>query len=159
MHLFNCNVEGMWVKRKRFNTGFRQNDQKEAERTNTSWPLTKEELLKKLDSGVLPELYNAIYYSIHDWGKINEFGYCGSSYNLATKIWSMASDWKVLVTGDESPKQIILALVLHRLTASKEGINMLHKSNHVISYNDVRVQNKLEWCLTIRFISPISLTE
>ena len=37
---------------------------------------------------------------------------------------------------------IILGLVLHRLTASKEGINMLHKSNHVISYNNIFEQNK-----------------
>ena len=54
----------------------------------------------------------------------------------------MASDWEVLVTGDRSLKQITQALVLHRLTASKEGINMLHKSNHVISYNYIRIQNQ-----------------
>ena len=58
------------------------------------------------------------------------------------EIWALASDWEVLVTGDKSAKQIILGLVLHRLTASKEGINMLHKSNHVISYNNILTQNK-----------------
>ena len=47
-----------------------------------------------------------------------------------------------MVTGDKSAKQIVLGLVLHRLTASKEGINMLHKSNHVISYNNILEQNK-----------------
>ena len=33
-------------------------------------------------------------------------------------------------------------MVLHRLTGSKEVINYLHKCNHAISYNDIRIQNQ-----------------
>ena len=59
------------------------------------WPLTPDELPEKLNIGVLPELYNAIFHSIRDWGKINEHGYCESSRNLSLKIWAVASDWEV----------------------------------------------------------------
>ena len=110
--------------------------------SESSWPKTPDELLSLLDQGVLPELYNALFYSMHENGKINEYGYCVTSNVAATKIWGIASDWESMVTRERSPKQIVLGLVLHRLTASKEGINMLHKTNHVISYNDIRLQNK-----------------
>ena len=80
------------------------------------WPLTPDELLSKLDSGPLPDLYNTIYYSIHDRRKLNEYGYIETSQTEATKIWSIASDWESLVTKKRSPKQIILGLVLHRIT-------------------------------------------
>ena len=84
----------------------------EAER----WPLTPDELLSKLDSGPLPDLYNTIYYSVHDRGKLNEYGYIETSQTEARKIWSIASDWESLVTRKRNPKQIILGLVLHRIT-------------------------------------------
>ena len=105
------------------------------------WPLTPEELLSRIDEGPLPELYNVIYFSTHEYGKLNSSGYAITSAIQATKIWSIASDWETLVTKKRSPKQIVLGLVLHRTTGNKEAVTALHKCNHVISYNDIRLQN------------------
>eukprot|EP00794_Sanderia_malayensis_P012974 gene12974-14308_t len=80
------------------------------------FPLTSEEFIKSLDEGPLPELYNAIFYSMHDSATINEYGYAATSRVKATKIWSLASDWESLLTKVPSPKQAIMGLVLHRLT-------------------------------------------
>eukprot|EP00794_Sanderia_malayensis_P017244 gene17244-18963_t len=55
------------------------------------FPLTSEEFIKSLDEGPLPELYNAIFYSMHDSATINEYGYAATSRVKATKIWS----WQV----------------------------------------------------------------
>ena len=82
----------------------------------TSLPLSPEEFLSMLDQGPLPDLYNAIYYSMCDRGKRNEYGYMITSQTKATKIWSLASDWETLITGAPSPKQAIMGLVLHRIT-------------------------------------------
>eukprot|EP00794_Sanderia_malayensis_P016277 gene16277-17916_t len=106
------------------------------------FPLTSEEFIKSLDEGPLPELYNAIFYSMHDSATINEYGYAVTSRVKATKIWSLASDWESLLTKVPSPKQAIMGLVLHRLTGNKEVINTLHKCNHVMSYNNIRMQNQ-----------------
>ena len=57
------------------------------------WPLTPEELLARIDEGPLSELYNTIYFSIHEHGKLNDKGYAITSATQATKIWSTASDW------------------------------------------------------------------
>ena len=105
------------------------------------WPMSPEDLIDKMDSGPLPEIYNAIYYSMHEKGTLNGYGYAVTPQNQATKIWSLACDWESLVSRKRSPKQIALGLVLHRITGNKEAINILHKSNHVISYHDVRMQN------------------
>ena len=81
-----------------------------------TWLLTPDELLSKLDSGPLPELYNAIYFSIYERGKINQYGYVETSDVKASKIWSLASDWESMITKQRTPQQIILWLVLHRIT-------------------------------------------
>ena len=82
----------------------------------TSWPLSPEDFLSMLDQGPLPDLYNAIYYSMCDRVKRNEYGYMITFQAKATKIWSLASDWETLITGAPSPKQAIMGLVLHRIT-------------------------------------------
>ena len=105
------------------------------------WPLTPEELLSRMDEGPLPELYNAIYFCKHEYGTLNDHGYAITSANKANKIWSAASDLETFITGVRSTKQIVLGLYLHRLTGNKEGITALHKYNHVISYDDICVQN------------------
>ena len=38
--------------------------------------------------------------------------------------------------------QTVLGLIIHRETASKEGVKYLHKCNHTISYNAIRKQNE-----------------
>lgn len=108
-------------------------------------PLTAEEIIRQLDEGPLPEIYNAIFYTLNDYGEKNEYGYNATSSRVkAAKIWSLASDWENLVTKRPSPKQAILGLVLHRITGSKESIGYLHKLNHTISYNDIRLHN-ISW--------------
>ena len=117
----------------------KSNDQKR------QWPLTPEELLEMLDHGPLQSLYNAIYYTMHDFANKNEYGYAITHSHLeAIKIWSLASDWESLITKETSPKQAVMGLVIHRMTGSKEVANMLHKCNHAISYRDIRMQN-LAW--------------
>ena len=107
------------------------------------WPLTPDELIEEVNKGPSPELYNAIYYSMYDSGKINSYGFVGTDSGLlANKIWSVASDWESLVTRKATPKQVVLGLVLHRLTGSREVANYVHKSNHAISYDAIRMQNQ-----------------
>ena len=106
------------------------------------WPLTPKKLLEVMDKGPIPELFNAIYYTMHDSGKVNEFGYAETqSHNAATKIWSLASDWTSLVTRRPNPKTTTMGLLIHRLTRSKEVIDILHKSNHTSLYQDIRLKN------------------
>ena len=108
-----------------------------------NWSLTPEELMTEINKGPSQVLYNAIHSTISGSCKKNSYGYFVTPSRLTTtKIWSLASDWESLITKGISPKQAILGLVNHRMTASKEGINYLHKCNHSISYNDVRMQNE-----------------
>ena len=37
-----------------------------------------------------------------------------------------------------------MGMTIHRITASKEVANYLHRANHIISYYDIRMQN-LAW--------------
>ena len=92
------------------------------------WPVTPKKLLEVMDKGPIPELFNAIYYTMHDSGKVNEFGYAErQSHNAAIKIWPLASDWASLVT--RRPNTTTMGLLIHRLTRSKEVIDILHKSS------------------------------
>ena len=86
------------------------------------WPLTPEKLLEVMDKGPIPELFNAIYYTVHNSGKLNEFGYAETqSHNAAIKIWSLASDWESLVTRRPNPKTTTMGLLIHRLTPKKSS--------------------------------------
>ena len=62
---------------------------------------------------------------------------------MSLKIWALASDWESLITKDVTAKQAVLGLVIHRETASKEGVKYLHKCNHYLSYNAIRIQNEI----------------
>ena len=54
---------------------------------NMHCPLTPQQLLDLMDKGPMPDLFNAIYYSMHGSGKINNFGYPETqSRNMAIKI-------------------------------------------------------------------------
>ena len=73
---------------------------------------------------------------------LNNFAYAiTESISIANKIWSIASYWSALITGRKDAKQVMLGITIHRLTASKEVISVLHKAGHTISYDDVRLQN------------------
>lgn len=110
---------------------------------NDKWP---QHIVDMLDRGPMQELYNVIYASIYNSDyKLNESGYAVTiSNNIATKIWSVASDWQSLITKEKSAKQIILGQTIHRTTASKETIRNLHRLGHTSSYNDILQQNK-QW--------------
>lgn len=110
---------------------------------DAQFPFTPEQLLKNIDKGPLPDLYNAIYLTLQDTYTINSYGYAiTKSKNLATKIWSLAYDWETLINGDKNAKQILLGMTIHRTSGSKTISNILHKSNHAISYNEIRMQNQ-----------------
>ena len=106
------------------------------------WPYTPDELIEMLDRSPLKEIYNVIYASINPSYKVNEYGYAITrSRPVATKIWSMASDWESLSTKERTAKQAVAGMTVHRLTSSKEVLSILHKLNNTISYSDVRLQN------------------
>ena len=114
----------------------------ENEKKEQAWPVTPEQLTEMLEKGPLSILYNVIYLSMYQRCKYNEYGYAiTDSPNISNKIWSIASDWSSLITGLRSPKQIIVGTNIHRLTASKEVVSILHKAGHSISYNDIRLLN------------------
>ena len=54
-----------------------------------------------MNEGCFPELYNAIYYSLYDHkASKNYFGFAETTSHIkAIKIWSLASDWESLITG------------------------------------------------------------
>ena len=113
------------------------------------WPCTPEEIIDRLDRGPLDrgplkELYNVIYATIDDNFKVNEYGYAKTPSNqVATKVWSLASDWEALVVPkNKSGKQIVSGLTLHRLTGRKDVVIMMNKLGNFISYNDIRAQNQ-----------------
>ena len=62
---------------------------KERQKEDITFPLTPEELFSRLDTGPLPEIHNAIYFSISN---LHQYGYATTSHIKATKIWSLASD-------------------------------------------------------------------
>ena len=111
-------------------------------RSEKRWPLTPEEMLQEINRGPPQVLYNAIYSTLEDTCKKNSFGYFATESQLkATKIWSLACDWESLITREVAGKQAYLGLIIHRDTASKVGVNYLHKCNHSLSYNAIRLQN------------------
>ena len=97
----------------------------ERQKGDITWPLTTEELLSRIDTGPLLEIYNAIYFSIYKTATINQYGYATTSYIKATIIWSLVSDWEGLITKQRTPKQVFLGMVLHRIAAMKFCFNLL----------------------------------
>ena len=62
------------------------------------WTYNPEELMGMLDRGPLPEIYNAIYYTVKDHLKLNQNSYAESlSSDFKTK-WATACDWENLLT-------------------------------------------------------------
>ena len=105
------------------------------------WPVDIE-VEDMMNEGCFPELYNAIYYSLYDHkASKNYFGFAETTSHIkAIKIWSLASDWESLITGQASPKQAALGLILHHMSGSKDMINMLHKCNRTIFYHETRAK-------------------
>eukprot|EP00794_Sanderia_malayensis_P019636 gene19636-21579_t len=64
----------------------------------------------QLDADPLPEIYNVIYASKYGSNyQVNDSGYAiTKSKNIATRVWSIASDWQSFVTGEKSYKQVVL---------------------------------------------------
>ena len=69
------------------------------------WPATVDELISCFEKDrPITELYNVIYMTMNRRWKssvaLNEHGFAKvDSKNIATKIWSIASDWTALITG------------------------------------------------------------
>ena len=45
----------------------------ERQKSDITWPLTPEKLLSRIDTGPLPEIHNAIYFSIYLSASINQY--------------------------------------------------------------------------------------
>ena len=118
------------------------------EQKHIEWPASVDDLISALENdNPLPELYNTIYMTMNkQWTNsvpLNEYGFAKTnSKNIAKKIWSIASDWTALITGLKNSKQTSLGLYIHRLAPNKEIAIALWKAGHIISPNDVRLQNE-----------------
>ena len=66
----------------------------ERQKGDITWPLTTEQLLSRIDTGPLPEIYNSIYFSIYESASINQYGYATASHIKATTTWSLLATGK-----------------------------------------------------------------
>ena len=82
-----------------------------------TWPLTPEELLSGIDVGTLPEIYSTIYFSIYESASISRCRHATTSHIKATKIWSLACNWEEIITKQLTSTQIVLGMVLCRMTS------------------------------------------
>ncbi len=74
--------------------------------------------------------------------KTNDQGFAETaSNNIGTKIWSLTLDWQSLITRENNARPAVLGLTIHRLAASKETSQVLHKLGHSISYNSTLKYN------------------
>ena len=84
-----------------------------------------------------------IYLTVKSTCKINKHGYAATnSETLAAKNWSLASDWEALITGEVSAKQMLMGMIIHRITGSKLVIKYLSRLNHVSGYKKILQQNQ-----------------
>lgn len=74
------------------------------------WP--QKNVFSKTDTGPLPEIYHAFYFSIYESASINQYGNATTSQIKAIKIWSIGR-------GKINHKTTHLGMVLHRIT----GVN------------------------------------
>ena len=62
-------------------------------------PLTPEHMISQMIKCLLPELYDAIYYTLYDYDVKNNYRYNTTESNeKATTIWLIASNWEYLIT-------------------------------------------------------------
>ena len=102
-----------------------------------------ENLTEQLDEHEpMPEIYNAISMSINPFCKKNDHGFAVIPPSQATKVWSIAGHWQQLLTGDPSPSALALGMVIHRITGSKEAINLLIKSGVTPTYTTILETSK-----------------
>ena len=52
------------------------------------------------------------------------------SSKISNKILSTASYWAALLANQKSPKQIMVSIGIHHLSASKEIVTLLNKAGH-----------------------------
>ena len=90
----------------------------------------------------IPELYNVIAMSLNPSCKINEYGFAAVSPLQARKVWSIADIWQQLLTRRTSPSSLALGMVIHRVTVSKEVINILSKAGMTPTYTKIMETSK-----------------
>ena len=64
---------------------------KERQKNDINWPLTPEEL-SRLGTGPLPEIHNAIYFSVYQSASFNQYRYATTSHINATKICDLLQE-------------------------------------------------------------------
>lgn len=88
----------------------------EKRKGDITWPENLEEHLSRIDTGPLPEMYNAIWFSISASTSTN---YTGTQNHRTSKLqrnFFLGSGWEELFTRQGTPKQILLGMVLHKIT-------------------------------------------
>ena len=68
-----------------------------------TWPYRPSEICE-LEKELLQEFCNVIFYNVKGSFKLNQMGYAETeSKQLASKIWSMVSEWEVLLIPQKVP--------------------------------------------------------
>ena len=102
-----------------------------------------EKLVEQLDENEpMQEIYDAIAMLLNPSCKKNDHGFAVIPPSQATKVWSVAGHWHQLLTGDPSTSALALGMVIHRITGSKEAINLLSKSGMTPSYTTILETSK-----------------
>ena len=103
-------------------------------------PPSAEEFLNELDKfSPLKCIFNAISLSINPKRIQASGGYVkAASSAQAEKINAISECWERLLTNRRTPTTTALSLTLHRITGSKEAIQLCHHAVLGISYADVR---------------------
>ena len=91
-------------------------------------------------------VFNAIFITLHDRTKKNEFGYAfANSSSLGSKIWPLANDWKALLIHDpdnRNAKQVLNAMILWHKTQNKKMMRHLNKQYFCVSSMNVGRKSK-----------------
>ena len=97
-----------------------------------------ENLVDQLDEyEPVKEIYNVIAMSLNPSCKKNDHGFAVIPPLQANKVWSISGYWQQLLTGNPSPSALASGMVIHRVTGSKEVINLLSKSGVTPSYTTI----------------------
>ena len=106
--------------------------------SSNKFPCSNESLRKELYRVPMKDLYNVIYWTVKDSCRLNEFSFAEtSSKSLATKIWSLAFEWQSVITGKTNAKQMVMGMIIHRITGSKLVILYLNLLNHTCPYKTI----------------------
>ena len=74
----------------------------------------------------LQPLFSTIAWTLKPKAGITSFGYVKvESKFLADRMWSISSDWELLIKKENSPKAIALSMTVNRRTGQQRGVKFI----------------------------------